>query len=58
MHTAVSFTTLSARGTRFKMVPKAYIPWDGRCAQSPGQGLLLLFETLLIREHQSQEKSL
>lgn len=26
MHTAVSFTTLSARGTRFRMVPKAYVP--------------------------------
>lgn len=31
MHTAVSFTTLSARGTRFKMLPKACGPTrDGR----------------------------
>jgi hypothetical protein len=36
MHTAVSFTTLSARGTRFKMLPKACTE-DSRCVRSVSQ---------------------
>lgn len=56
MHTAVSFTTLSARGTRFRMVPKAYIPGkDSRCAHSPRSPGGFALETLCFTSTEARK---